>query len=255
MSSYRKNLLLSLGPIQASVDLTTVAPTRKSNIHRYCPDHKVQLKQKYSCDGPEGEHTVEWGNWILGADTAEGLKVVNEAEKPQVARADALTLAPMPAKDLNAATFNGSAMYYCAPSTETAGQTWSIIHKLLKGGKTALVARAALRTNSEKLWRLDLFRDYLVLREIVFPTEIKETPDPVKAKVDKATQDLVAQFVDGLMTTWDDFDTDDTMKKRMDDWMLSGETIEAIEGAEPVETPGLDLNAALAAAIAGQKGG
>ena len=149
MSSYRKNLILSLGPIQASVDLTTVAPTQKSNIHRFCPDHKVQLKQKYSCDGPEGEHTVEWGNWMLAAETAEGLKIANESEKPTVARADALTLSPIPAKDLDASTFSGTTMYYCTPSTEMAGQTWAIIYKLLKGGKTAFVTRGALRKDSE----------------------------------------------------------------------------------------------------------
>ena len=253
MSSYRKNLILSLGPIQASVDLATVAPAQKSNIHRFCPDHKVQLRQKYSCDGPEGEHTVEWGNWMLGAETVEGLKVVREEEKPKVARADALTLSPIPAKDLDASTFSGTTMYYCTPSTEMAGQTWVIIYKLLKGGKTAFITRGALRANSEKLWRLDLFRDYLVLREVVFPDVIKDVPDPVDIKVDKATQDLVTQFVDGLMTSWDKFDSTNTMKNKMDTWMLSGETIEAVEG-KLVETPGLDLNAALAAAIAQQGG-
>ena len=103
------------------------------------------------------------------------------------------------------------------------------------------------------MWRLDLFRDYLVLREIAFPDVIKDVPDPVDIKVDKATQDLVTQFVDGLMTSWDKFDSTNTMKNKMDTWMLSGETIEAVEG-KLVETPGLDLNAALAAAIAQQGG-
>lgn len=247
MSSYRKNLILSLGPIQASVDLDTVAPTVKSSFHRYCPEHKARITQLSQC--PDGEHVVGWGEWILGAETAEGLKFVDEGDKPEVPRTDALTLTPVPAKELNDASLLGSTMYYCKPSTEMAGQTWAILYRLLKGGKTALITRGALRKNSEKLWRVTLFRDYIVLREVLFPENIKDAPDPVATKVDKATLGLVTQFVDGLMTSWDEFDTTDTMKAKTDEWLLKGTSFEA---AETKEEPTLDLTAALQMAIEAQ---
>jgi non-homologous end joining protein Ku len=236
-----------LGPIQASVDLDTVAPTTKSNVHRYCPEHKARISQFYQC--PDGEHVVGWGEWVLGAETAEGLKFVEEASKPEVARNDSLTLTPVPAKELNNTSLLGSTMYYCKPSTETAGQTWAILYRLLKGGKTALITRGALRKNSEKLWRVTLFRDYIVLREVLFPENIKDAPDPVDTKVDKATFGLVTQFVDGLMSSWDEFDTTDTMKAKTNEWLLKGTTFEA---AEVKEEPTLDLTAALQMAIENQ---
>jgi non-homologous end joining protein Ku len=254
--SYRKNLSLSLGPIQAAVNLLTVLPSVKSDTHRYCPEHHERLNQHYVCLNlreDEGKsHNVEWGQWVLGADTTDGFKLVEEGTKPKVDRTDALVLTPVPTKEIEANTIEGPAIYYCQPSTAAGHQAWAIMHKVVKSGKTTLITKGALRAGREKLWKITTFRDYLVLREIVFPDNITDTPENVDFKVDAATNKLVTQFVDNLMTSWDDVDTTDDMEERITTWLDSGEIIERPEGeAKEVVTgqAGEDLKASIAKAI------
>ncbi len=250
--SYRKNLSLSLGPIVASVNLLPVLPSIKSDTHRYCAKHHVRLNQHYVCLDGEDSHNVEWGQWVLGADTADGFKLVTETSKPKVDKTDSLTLTPVPTKEIEANTIEGSAIYYAQPSTAAGHQAWAIIHKVVKTGKTALIAKGALRAGREKLWRITTFRGYLVLREIVFPDNITDTPENVDFKVDAATTKLVSEFVDNLMTSWEDVDTTDSMEERITAWLESGESIERPEGeAKEVTTgqAGDDLKASIEKAI------
>ena len=249
MGAYKKNLILSLGLISASVDLETVAPRVSSGLNRICPDHAVKLKQQYICPGTETDegHVVAWGTWNMGAETADGYKVVNQDERPRIEGASGLTLVPVPRKDLEASTFEGDSIYYASPSTEFVQESWAILNKVVQG-KSALITKGALRagTNTEKIWRLTTFNGYLVLREIRFPENIKPKPEMPKAKPDKATMELVNQFVDKLSVEWSDFDATDTMAARMSEWMNDGTDVEsqAVDTIAP-----LDLKAALAAAL------
>ena len=249
MASYRKNLTLSLGPISTSVDLETVAPKVKTGLNRICPEHSVKLSQKYQCPGTgtADEHTVTWGSWNVGREGADGFVVVDVDKKPSVEGVGGLSLTPVPKKGLEASTLEGEGMYYAVPSTEHAQATWAIFRKLV-AGKTTLVARGALRKGVEKLWKITTFDDYLVLREVIFPENLKPSPEAVGTKVDKETYDLVNQFVENLSTDWDDFDSSDTMAARMEEWMSNGTTVEA--GDVAVEgPPAMDLNAALREAL------
>lgn len=252
--SYRKNLSLSLGPIQAAVNLLTVLPSVKSDTHRYCPEHRLRLNQHYVCLNIDGEeaHNIEWGQWVLGADTTDGFKLVDQDSKPKVDRTDALVMTPVPTKEIEANTIEGPAIYYCQPSTAAGHQAWAIMHKVVRSGKTTLITKGALRAGREKLWKVTTFRDYLVLREIVFPENITDTPENVDFKVDAATSKLVGQFVDNLMTSWEDVDTTDSMEERITAWLESGETIDRPEGeTKEVVTgqAGEDLKASIAKAI------
>jgi non-homologous end joining protein Ku len=250
--SYRKNLSLSLGPIQASVNLLTVLPSPKSDTHRYCPDHKVRLNQQYLCINDKKPHPVEYGQWILGADTADGFKLVTEDSKPKIDKTDALVLTPVPAKEIEANTIEGTAIYYAQPSTAAGHQAWAIIHKIVKTGKTALIAKGALRAGREKLWTITTFRGYLVLREIVFPDTITDAPETVDFKVDAATTKLVTEFVNNLMTSWEDMDTTDSLEDQITEWLNSGETIDRPEGESKEVTTGqagLDLKSSIEKAI------
>ena len=240
----------------ASVNLLTVLPTTKSDTHRYCPEHHVRLNQTYVClnlEENEGKaHGVEWGQWVLGADTSDGFKLVTEDTKPKVDKTDTLTLTPVPAKEIEANTIEGPAIYYCQPSSAAGHQAWAIMHKVIKTGKTTLIAKGALRAGREKLWKVTTFREYLVLREVVFPDRITDTPESVDFKVDAATNKLVNEFVDNLMTSWEDVDTTDNLEALLDQWLESGELIERPEGeAKEVVTgqAGEDLKASIEKAI------
>lgn len=223
MGSYRKGLLLSLGSIiQVQVDLQTVVPSQRSGLKRLCPDHHQPVKQSYAC--PEGHPITEW---VSGQETTEGWKIVKPDERPNFDANDALELIPVPAHELDEHTFAGSAIYYCQPTSSVTHEAWGVLHKILTKGKVALITKGALRKGAQKLWRVDVFRDYLVLREVVFPENIKAVPEQVETKIPKATMDLVNQFIDKLMVSWDKFDASDETRKRIDQWIAAGETVEA----------------------------
>lgn len=240
-----------MGPIVASVNLLTVLPSPKSDTHRYCPKHRVRLTQQYACSEGDG-HTVEYGQWVLGADTADGFKLVDQDSKPKVDRTDTLTLTPVPAKEIEANTIEGPAIYYCQPASAAGHQAWAIMNKVVKAGKTALITKGALRAGREKLWRVTTFRQYLVLREIVFPDNITDTPENVDFKVDAATSKLVNEFVGNLTTSWEEVDTTDNLEEAITAWLASGESIDRPEGeAKEVTTgqAGDDLKASIEKAI------
>jgi non-homologous end joining protein Ku len=218
------------------------------------------LNQTYVClnlEENEGKaHGVEWGQWVLGADTADGFKIVNQDEKPKIDKTDALILTPVPTKEIEANTIEGSAIYYAQPSSAAGHQAWAIMHKVVRTGKTTLMTKGALRSGREKLWKVTTFREYLVLREIVFPENITDTPETVDFKVDAATNKLVNQFVENLMTSWEDVDTTDTLEDQITAWLEAGESADRPEGERAEVTTGQagdDLKESIAKAIEASK--
>lgn len=251
MGSYRKGLLLSLGSIiQVQVDLQAVLPTKRSGLKRLCPEHHQPVRQNYEC--PEGHPVTEY---VSGKETVEGWKVVRPEEKPVSLATDALELIPVPAAELEANTFGGNGFYYCQPSSAVTHEAWAVLHKILTKGKVALIAKGALRQGAEKIWRVEIFRDYLALRELVFPEHIRATPEQVDVKIPKATQDLVNQFIDQLLVGWNKFDATDETQKKIDEWIAAGDTVEADTTTKRVAELGqvIDMNAALQEAIKKKK--
>lgn len=223
-SSYRKGLTLSLGSvIQTQVDLYSVVPSSKGeSLHRLCPTHKLQLNQVHKC--PEG-HEVLSSEWVMGRDTATGMQIAPTYARPQVEASDMLELRPVPINDIEGNTFDGPGIYYAKPTPATI-QAWLAIQAILKAGKVALIAKGAFRKGQDKMWRIQNFRDYLVLREIVFPEDIRDTPEPEDTTLEKGTLTLVQQFLEGLMTTWDDIDTTNRSREQLREWLENGESIE-----------------------------
>ena len=236
MSSYRKELLLTLGPISTQVDLHTVKEGERSDLRRLCPEHHQPVQQAYTC--PEGGHKVT--QWVTGQPTAGGWIVVPD-DRPQFEADDSLTLIPVPAVDLEANTFYGDAIYYAQPSSVASHLGWSVLKKVTETKKVALVAQAALRRGGKKLWHVTLFRDYLVMRELVFPEAIKGTPEQISVTVDRATQKLVSDFVNALLVPWDQFDTTDERRAKIEAWIASGELV-AVKPTKVQEHTGRPMN-------------
>lgn len=235
MPSYKKNLLLQIGPIQTAVNLYTVKqPSQKSGVRRVCPEHMVPLKQQYACYEGDDTEIFHWGEWADAVETPEGWRKVKQSERPEVDASESLTLIPVPAEEVNDHTFEGDNIYYCQPAGEAYHLTWEILNRQMKSGKTVFLARGALRRGREKLWKLELFRGYPVLREIMFPEGIKDTPETdVDVTVDRETQKLVSTFVDQAMKSWDEIDTDDEFQKRFDKWIDSGELVQVNDKESP----------------------
>lgn len=231
-STYRKGLVLSLGSvIQTTVDLHSVIPSSKpTGMNRMCPTHLQKLNQTHKC--PEGGHEVSWDEFVLGKPGPGGGLVLAPTtdDKPQNEATSVLELKPIPASDIDDTTFDGPSVYYMQPYDATI-QAWLAIRSIIQKGKLALVAKGALRRGSEKIWRVEVFRDYLVLREIAFPEDIRDVPAPVEAKLEKGTLTLVDKFIENITTTWDQIDTVDRSRERLIAWIDSGTTV-----IEPTET-------------------
>lgn len=247
IGSYRKGLLLSLGSIlQTQVDLHAVRPGRSdTSLKRLCPNHHQPLKQSMKC--LEGPHDVD--TWVMGRENPDGWQIV-EGSRPEFEAADVLELTPVPATDLEANTFYGESIYYAQPSNLAGLQAWQVLHDLLAKHKIALVAKAALRRGStEKLWRLDLFRGYIVLRELVYPDDIRDVPEQETVKLARPLVALVNQFVDQLVTKWDNFDTTNVGRERLEEWIGQGTVVAKQVPADETQNRPLDLMAALQAAV------
>ena len=223
-SSYRKGLVLSLGSIvQTTVDLHSAIPSNRpaTGMHRMCPEHHLQLKQTHKC--PEGDHEVS--QWVMGKATdGGGLKIAPDTTRPQTPAVDILEMKPIPAKELDDNTLYGSNIYYLKPTMGTT-QAWLAMTAIVGKGQIALVSKGALRAGGEKLWRLDRFRDYLVLRDIVFPEDIRDVPETVDEKLEKGTMSLISQFMENLVTSWDDMDTVDRSREQLKAWIEQGDTV------------------------------
>lgn len=218
--------MLSLGPISAPVDLINVLP-KTSSLNRICPEHSLKIQQRNIC--PEG-HGVDWNTWLLGQKQDDGsYKVVTPDSKPEFEADVALSFVPVPRDQLESTTIDGSGIYYCKPSSEAFAQAWATLRQVLSDPKVALVTKAALRRGQRHLYRLTIFNDYLVLREVVFPEKVAEAPEQPETKLDRKTTAVVKEFVGTLLTDLSKFDTTDDNAARLQEWLDSGQVIAGSE--------------------------
>ncbi len=156
MAAYKKDLILSIGPIQTTVNLHTVQSSSGPSRKIICPDHLVPLSQQYVCKEDDNHRTFSWGECAYGIETPEGFRVLMDEDKPQLELTNELALIPVPAQEIRDNTFEGDSMYYCQPSSKASALTWTILNRQLKTGKVAFMTRGCLRRNSkEKLWKLE----------------------------------------------------------------------------------------------------
>lgn len=231
-TNYKKGLLLSLGSIiQTQVDLQTVIPSskKKTGLNRVCPEHILKLSQTHHCpgnDGGEGHYVTEY---VLAAPTATGYAVPDDP-RPEAEAAEVLNLTPVPAKELADNIIDGDSRFYMVPSSPAMGETYQVIRNLLAKDKVALVTKGSLRQGSnEKLWRIEVFRDTLVLAEIAFPDHINEPPELPEVKVTKEMATLVGNYVEGLMSSWDEIDKTDTSHEQIEAWLAQARQVEHTE--------------------------
>lgn len=238
--AWRKDIALTIGPITTLVNLHTVVPgdSKGSQVKRICPDHKVPLKQSLAC--PEDNQRFSWGEWMEAVETPQGWRQVDPSERPTLEEGTkSLELVPVPVKEIEDNSFEGDSCYWLEPSNEVSLTTWSILVQQLKTGKVVFLTRGGFsKGHKEKLWKIELFRGYPILRELLFPDVIKEPPEAEPVKVDKETRDLVKQFIETRMSTWEDIDTTDNLQKQFEKWIQSGELVTVTEstGSAPKQT-------------------
>jgi non-homologous end joining protein Ku len=238
LASFRKGLTLGLGPVAFQVDLETVTPDVKSPFHRYCPEHHARIRQSNRCTAENHEVT----SFVLGAETAEGLRIVEPEDRPQVEADDALSITVVPANEVEGVTRAGHGFYYAKPSNSASEMAWTLVSEFAADKKLALIARGALRRGSPKLWRIESFRGHLVLTELVFPENIKEAPEAPTVKVDSEMRKLMKQLVGNMTSTITKIDTVDQGRASLEAWVETGKLVTE---AGIVEAPKKDNKAQL----------
>lgn len=255
--AYRKEIALTIGPINTLVNLYTVVPGKgKSQTVKWiCADHKTPVKQQYIC--PEDEKVFEWGTWSQAVKTPDGWKLVDPEARPTLEEASkVLELQPVATSDIGDNSFEGESVYWLEPSNEASMQTWSILVKQLKTRNIVFLTRGGFsKGGKEKLWKVELFRNFPVLRELRFPETITDPPEAEPVRVDKETTDLVKQFIDSRMATWEDIDTTDNLQAQFEKWVASGKEVKVAElddDSKPRQSPE-DLIAQLQEAVKAAK--
>lgn len=227
MGAFRKELLLQIGPIQTTVNLHSVAPSSKPSVRRVCPDHSIPLKQQYRCLEGDG-HDIAWGEWDSAVETAKGWRKVDPDQRPTLeAATKVMELVPVPAKEIADNTFATDTLYWVSPASDASLMNWTMLVRQITSGKTAFVTRGGFRKGGiERLWRLEMFRDYPVLRQLQFPETITAPPETETVTIDRATHKLVAEFIETRTSSWNDIDTTDRFEKALNEWAASGELVD-----------------------------
>jgi non-homologous end joining protein Ku len=248
MGNYRSKLMFVLGPIQTPVNLMSAIPSKSGDVHLYCPTHKARISQKLTCSA-EGEDVLYY-NTLRGVDTDQGVRILTASERPSIPPSESVNFTPVATAELEQHTTDAEGTYYCIPSIKAGEEAWAIFAKLAADPKVSLVAKAALKKDSQKLYRLRLFNGYLTLRALQFPDNVKPHPEVPNVKLDRAIWGLVQQFVGQQLATWDSLPTTDDMTEKLKAWVATGELLprdETQPNAAP--NPGETLLATLKEAV------
>lgn len=233
MNAYRSGFQLTLGLLSVPVSLYSVIPSSKGKErHTLCAEHKVRIKQAYQC--PEGgEYNPAT---VKAIEVTKGQYVIPEVEEPELIPASpGIELVAVATKDLEAATIPTNTLYYLHPH-QTAMKAWEVLFRLAKDNKVTLLGQAALRQNSQKIYQLTVFNDYLVMQALEFPEHIREAPDRESITVEKALMDQAKQVVDAITVPLESVDLTDEGMKRFLSIAEKGETVDL----RPTITPGGD---------------
>lgn len=254
MGAYKKGFWLKLGPIAAIVDVNSVIPSqRPTGLKRLCPDHHTPLKQAYKCD--EG-HDVAWGAWVQGKAVGNEWAIVEDA--PSFSADDTIELAVIKADEVDASTFMEGSIYYLESDKNTV-EGWELLRRFASDPKLALIGKAAFRRGpTRKMWRLTTFRGFLVLRELKFPEEIRETPEAPTVKLSKELTAIAKQWVEANTATWDKFDASNEALAQFEALLDAAPKVEFKGGIIPKgesagPAPVLDMLAGIKADMAKKK--
>lgn len=233
MNAYRSGFQLTIGLMSVPVNLYSVIPSSKGKErHTLCAEHKVRIKQAYQCpeDGELNPATVK------AVEVTKGTYVIPEVTEPEeIPASKGIDLVAVPTNDLEKATIPTNSLYYLHPNP-TAQKAWEVLYRLAQNSKLTLLGQAALRANSQKIYRLIVFNDYLVMQALEFPEHIREAPDKESVTVEKVLMDQAKQLMEAITVPWVSVDTTDEGLQRFLAITDKGERVDL----RPTATPGGD---------------
>jgi non-homologous end joining protein Ku len=224
-----------------------------------CPEHKSLVHQELHCD--DAEHEVDRNATLRGQITEEGIRIIDPEEIPQFDASETFDLVAVSADDLETYTSPDRSVYYVLPKPKSGSDTvWHVFYDLVGNKKVAYVVNGSLRKGRRSIYRLTHFNGYLALRQLKFPADVREAPEMPEAtetkKVLTEFKKIAKEFSDSAMVNWEQFDSEDEYKDRINEFLSRGELVDAPakakkDGSESSGNSTEDMMAALKDAIKG----
>jgi DNA end-binding protein Ku len=222
INAYRSGFQLNLGLLTVPVNLYAVIPSNKgTERHTLCAKHKTRIRQVYQCpqDGELNPETVK------AIEVTKGKYTVVPDDMPiDLPATDGMDIVAVPTKAVQDATIPTDKLYYLEPH-KTALKAWEILYRLAHDSKRTLIGQATLRANSQKIYRLTVFNDYLVMQALQFPEHIREAPEAVHVTVEKRLMDEAKRVLNAIEVPWEKFDASDEALRRFRKAAETGEQI------------------------------
>lgn len=231
MHTYRSGLPIRLGPITLIANLSSAVDAAEgTGLRMVCPEHKCFVHQQLMCD--DGDHEVSRESSLRGAETSEGLRIVNPAELPIFEASETFDIVAVPSADIDTHTAPDTSVFYVLPKPKTGSdEAWLVLYDLVQSRDTAYVVTGAIRKGKKSLWRLTTFNGYMALRQLKFPSQVREAPPIPTSDTAKATlnsfKKLAKEFSAKSMVEWGNINSTDEYKDRLAEFVAQGELVEA----------------------------
>lgn len=221
MQSYRSGFQLNLGLMSVPVNLYSVIPSNRGKGRKtLCAEHKVPIRMAYIC--PEDDERDP--ETVKAVEVTKGNYVIPETEPEPIPASDGIDFVAVPTAELEQATIATNTLYYLAPH-KTAVKAWEILYRLTRDSKATLVGRTALKSGSDKLYRLVVFNDYLVMQALEFPEHIREAPERETTTVEREIMGQAKKVLEAITVSLDDVDLSDEGLRRFLETTESGERV------------------------------
>lgn len=216
LRAYVSEFIITLGPIMTTGKLYNVKAAGTDSFNKFknlCPDCKTPtaVKQRLVCEDtlglPQDQwHAHEGSEMLKGKELEDGTLIQVSPDELAAARAselpdNVLTITPHNREKVWNATWTADNAYVFVP--KVVNEYYALMVELIRSGDLAYVGMCNLR-NSEGLFRLDVWREMIVVQKLVWPEDCNEI-DPVGGDCDQETVD---QFRAVLTKKQIDFDTD-----------------------------------------------
>ncbi len=257
--SVASNVILSIDTfVQVRVDLLSARPTDTNEFKSLCPqcDQPEKLMQKYICahnHGPFTSNEVAHGREIDKVLYTASDEDYAEVKAPTVLDPKApIQVRVFKAEEVTAST-RPTGTSYLLRSQKSAEAAYVALAACIKDNKLAFLAEIVVR-NSQKLYRIELWNEQLVLQELIRPNELAQAEAVVAhvpAQALKMMKEVIAAKVEKNFNVHDFRYLAPERMAELDERLISKKPAKKSKKTQvTIQNDGQDLLEALKASVA-----
>lgn len=216
--AYVSEFRIAVGPVTTTGALVKIDKTDKTGSYvSVCPDcttEPTKPRQAYICDACESQHTI--GELLKAKEIDGELKFVSKEQITEAKTSDlpknVLKVTVHPSDEVWEQTYGvGGNAYVFVPAA--ADEYYATLVALVADPGRTYLGVCNLR-NSEGLFRLQVWRDQLVVQKIAWPDEIDALEAP-ELTVDEEIVKFAKEFVDRITVPFDASSYKSTVKDKL----------------------------------------